>query len=68
MTVMAQPRVLVVGGGLTSAFLTNLLRSEAVRVSVWDKARRPGGRMTSHRSRNGLMFLSLIFSMVRGGL
>ena len=46
---------MVVGGGLTSAFLTHLLRSEAgeVAVSVWDKARRPGGRMTSHRSRSG---------------
>lgn len=46
---------MIVGGGLTSAFLTHLLRSEAggVAVSVWDKARRPGGRMTSHRSKTG---------------
>ena len=45
---------MIVGGGLTSAFLTHLLRSEAggVAVSVWDKARRPGGRMTLHRNRN----------------
>ena len=52
---MRQPRVLVVGGGLTSAFLTHLLKSEAVEVSVsvWDKARRPGGRMTTSRSKTG---------------
>ena len=52
---MGQSRVLVVGGGLTSAFLTYLLRREVGRVgvSVWDKARRPGGRMTSHRSQAG---------------
>ena len=52
---MGQPRVLVVGGGLTSAFLAHLLRREVsgVRLTVWDKARRPGGRMTSHRREQG---------------
>ena len=52
---------MIVGGGLTSAFLTHLLRSEAggVAVSVWDKARRPGGRMTSHRNKTGDQMVDL---------
>jgi len=42
-------RVLVVGGGLTAAALSSLLRSAGVNVVAWDKARRPGGRLTTHR-------------------
>ena len=42
-------RVLVVGGGLTAAALSSLLRSAGLNVVAWDKARRPGGRLTTHR-------------------
>jgi len=46
---VTKPRVLLVGGGLTSAATACLLADRAVSVSAWDKAGRPGGRMTSHR-------------------
>ncbi|XP_068025296.1 renalase isoform X1 [Melanerpes formicivorus] len=44
-------RVLVVGAGLTGGACAALLRGAAVgRVSVWDKARGAGGRMSTSRS------------------
>jgi len=63
---MSQPRVLVVGGGLTSAFLTHLLRTEAgLKISVWDKATRPGGRMTTHRTGLDIMLCQLMRERVK---
>lgn len=41
------------GGGLTSAVLASLLSERKVEVTVWDKAGRTGGRMTSHRRVDG---------------
>ena len=41
--------MLVVGGGLTAAALSSLLRSAGLNVVAWDKAKRPGGRLTTHR-------------------
>lgn len=45
-------RVLVVGAGITGALTAALLRRECanIHISVWEKARGPGGRMTSSRS------------------
>jgi predicted NAD/FAD-dependent oxidoreductase len=48
-----QPRVLVVGGGLTAAALAHQLRGAGAAVSAWDKAGRSGGRFTSHRRPDG---------------
>ena len=45
----SQPRILVLGGGLTAAALATLLRGAQARVAVWDKAGRAGGRFTTHR-------------------
>lgn len=44
-------RVLVVGGGITSALTTSIL-ADSIRggVLVWDKGRGAGGRMTTSRS------------------
>jgi len=49
-----KPRVLVVGGGLTSAALANLLAGRNLSLTVWDKARVPGGRMTTFSAPGGL--------------
>jgi len=48
---MAGKGVLIVGAGLTSAYTASLLAEALPQVSltVWDKARGPGGRMTSSR-------------------
>lgn len=55
MSVSSKPKVLLVGGGLTSAAIASLLaeRKAEVSLSVWDKAGRTGGRMTSHRKVGG---------------
>jgi len=50
---VTKPKVLLVGGGLTSAVLASLLDKQKMKVSVWDKAGRSGGRMTSHRRVGG---------------
>ncbi|XP_026170708.1 renalase [Mastacembelus armatus] len=45
-------RVLIVGAGLTGSLCACLLRREMrnkVQISVWDKARGPGGRMSTTR-------------------
>ncbi|XP_043234346.1 renalase-like isoform X1 [Amphibalanus amphitrite] len=50
------PRVLVVGGGLTSAVTSSLLREELgsrCQLTVWDKARGAGGRMSTSRGPEG---------------
>jgi len=50
------PRVLVVGGGLTSAVTSCLLREElqsACQLTVWDKARGAGGRLSTSRGPAG---------------
>jgi len=48
---MSVPKVLLVGGGLTSAVVAHMVRLNGLKLElvVWDKARRPGGRLTSHR-------------------
>merc|ERR1711997_367993 len=47
-------RVLVIGGGITSAatsaFVTERLCSKNVQLTVWEKARGAGGRMSTSRS------------------
>ena len=52
---VSRPKVLLVGGGLTSAAIASLLaeRKANVSVTVWDKAGRTGGRMTTHRRGGG---------------
>jgi predicted NAD/FAD-dependent oxidoreductase len=47
----ANPRVLIVGAGLTGALLWRLLRPLASRmdVEVWDKASAVGGRASTSR-------------------
>ena len=43
----------VIGGGITSAVSSSLLAkkcSEIAKISVWDKARGAGGRMSTSRS------------------
>jgi len=45
-------KILVVGGGLTSAVTTSLLKLQPNRVvKVWDKAKNVGGRMSTLRCR-----------------
>jgi len=46
---MGGARVLIVGGGLTAAALSYRLASLPVILSCWDKAFKPGGRMTTKR-------------------
>ena len=46
-------KVLVIGGGITSAVTTSILAEKIgqnVQLSVWDKARGAGGRMSTSRS------------------
>ncbi|XP_037083968.1 renalase-like [Pollicipes pollicipes] len=50
------PRVLVVGGGLTSAVTSCLLREELqsrCQLAIWDKARGAGGRLSTSRGPEG---------------
>ena len=43
----------MVGGGITSASISALLKGQKnVQVSIWDKARGAGGRMSTSRSSN----------------
>ncbi|CAM9227711.1 unnamed protein product, partial [Phaeothamnion confervicola] len=48
---MAAPQVLIVGCGLTGAVLSKLMSQMTVPIAltIWDKARGAGGRMTTHR-------------------
>jgi len=46
---MGGARVLIVGGGLTAAALSYRLAGLPVILSCWDKAFKPGGRMTTKR-------------------
>jgi len=53
---MNSSRVLLVGGGLTSALTASMLAEKAphLEVAIWDKARGAGGRMATSRSpKNG---------------
>lgn len=51
---MANPRVLLVGGGVTAAAIAAQLSKLAeMSLTCWDKAKRPGGRMTTHRCPTG---------------
>lgn len=47
-------KVLIVGSGITSALTSYLLRqkllTDLIHITIWDKARGPGGRMTTSRS------------------
>ena len=46
-------KVLVIGGGITSAVSTSILSEKLgknVQITVWDKARGAGGRMSTSRS------------------
>lgn len=47
-------KVLIVGSGITSALTSYLLRQkllvDVIHITVWDKARGPGGRMSTSRS------------------
>jgi len=49
---MNSSRVLLVGGGLTSALTASMLAEKAphLELAVWDKARGAGGRMSTSRS------------------
>jgi len=49
---MSRPSVLLVGGGLTASLTASLLADTLPQTSlyVWDKARGPGGRMTTSRA------------------
>lgn len=53
---MANPRVLLVGGGVTAAAIASQLSKLPERISLtcWDKARRPGGRLTTHHCPSGV--------------
>uniref|UniRef100_UPI00358E5FD9 renalase n=1 Tax=Myxine glutinosa TaxID=7769 RepID=UPI00358E5FD9 len=42
-------RVLVLGAGLTGALCSAMLRSPSLQVTVWEKEREPGGRMSNTR-------------------
>ena len=42
--------LVVVGGGLTSGVTSALLSDGSLNVSIWDKARGCGGRMSTSRS------------------
>ena len=47
-------KILVVGGGLTAAVTTSLLKSAGSKtpvVTVWDKAKTVGGRMSTLKCR-----------------
>jgi len=50
---MTLPRVLLVGGGLTSAAIACRLANLPIVVTCWDKARKPGGRLTTFKWRAG---------------
>jgi len=53
---MNSSRVLLVGGGLTSALTASMLAEKVphLEVAIWDKARGAGGRMSTSRSpKNG---------------
>ena len=49
---MSCARVLLVGGGITSAVTASMLAETqpSLRLTVWDKARGAGGRMSTARS------------------
>ena len=49
---MSCARVLLVGGGITSAVTASMLAETQphLRLTVWDKARGAGGRMSTARS------------------
>jgi len=53
------PKILLIGGGITSSLVASLLQQNirilghersAVEISIWDKARGTGGRMSTSRS------------------
>lgn len=46
-------RIAIIGGGLTAAAAAAQLRAAGVQVEVFDKARGPGGRMSSKRVGDG---------------
>lgn len=47
------PRVAVVGSGIAGLTLARRLQDHGLDVRVFDKGRRPGGRMATRRSREG---------------
>lgn len=54
-------KVLLIGGGLTSTITAYLLRTRIpnVHLTLWDKARGPGGRTSVRRDKNGTTFVDL---------
>lgn len=52
----AAPRVAIVGGGLAGLTCARALLRHGVEVQVFDKARRPGGRLSTRRTDAGLTF------------
>jgi renalase len=51
---MAEKRLLVVGAGLSGSLTAAILKRSSVlfNITVWDKARGAGGRMSTHRDPN----------------
>ncbi len=50
------PKVGVVGAGLAGLMAARILHDHGLEVSVVDKGRKPGGRSSTRRSREGLQF------------
>ncbi|MEM7138556.1 MAG: FAD-dependent oxidoreductase [Myxococcota bacterium] len=49
MTVSAERRIAIIGAGMSGLICAEALQSEGCRVVVFDKARGPGGRMSTRR-------------------
>ncbi|MEM7437271.1 MAG: FAD-dependent oxidoreductase, partial [Myxococcota bacterium] len=49
MTASAQRRIAIIGAGMSGLVCAEALQSEGCRVVVFDKARGPGGRMSTRR-------------------
>ena len=49
-------KVAIVGAGLTGSTLAKELADSGIEVSVFDKARGPGGRSSNKRFKNNLCF------------
>ena len=52
----AAPRVAIIGGGLAGLTCARALCRHGVDVQIFDKARKPGGRLSTRRTDQGLTF------------
>ena len=55
-SVSSPPRVAVIGGGISGLFCARTLRDRGLEVTVFDKGREVGGRMSARHHRDGLTF------------